>query len=296
MKMMFYCGKEPMDKKSLLEFNEDNVYKKIKLEYDSYKKFYRAPMANKHSDSKKFYEDRFLSDFNSQDFRCDEFIKNHEGKHILFLGCSETQGCCQKLEDSWAWILHNKIKQYEKTSGYFNLGTIGHGVQMQIILLMEYISSYGPPDEIYLLAPETARSFIRTDKDFISRNMRGDNQASKTILYDEKDFLDAFGNVFLSLVFLENFCKFSGIKLIWSTWFEKEEDIFDMIGFDSFLNLNNKNSLKILLNNFHKYEDKTKSMEENLLKPDQHKGVVFHKYWADKFYERRENEKNNKKN
>jgi hypothetical protein len=46
---------------------------------------------------------------------------------------------------------------------------------------------------------------------------------------------------------------------------------------------------------FEQHEDKTKTVKYNLTKNDGHKGLVFHRYWAEKFYEARENEKNNKK-
>ena len=45
--------------------------------------------------SKPNYQNTFFGDekeINSKNFRSNEFIKKHEGKHILFSGCSVTSG------------------------------------------------------------------------------------------------------------------------------------------------------------------------------------------------------------
>jgi hypothetical protein len=54
-----------------------------------------------------------------------------------------------------------------------------------------------------------------------------------------------------------------------------------------------KNIDHIILKKYEQYSDPTRSVTENLTKADGHKGLVIHKYWADMFYERRQNEKNN---
>ena len=74
--------------------------------------------------------------YNTESFRCDEFKKDHDGLHILFAGCSETEGIGGNVEDAWPTMLLNKMKS--KNSGFFNIGT---GIPIRIIdLANEMIS------------------------------------------------------------------------------------------------------------------------------------------------------------
>jgi len=50
-----------------------------------------------------------------------------------------------------------------------------------------------------------------------------------------------------------------------------------------------------LENLYELYADESRTIDNNFLKKDKHKGIVFHRYWAEKFYQERLNEKNNKK-
>ena len=52
--------------------------------------------------------------YNNLGFRCDDFTSSHSGAHILFAGCSETEGASNALEECWANVLYNKIKKDTK--------------------------------------------------------------------------------------------------------------------------------------------------------------------------------------
>ena len=43
-----------------------------------------------------------------------------------------------------------------------------------------------------------------------------------------------------------------------------------------------------IIENYDKYANSNKSLQYNLRKSDGHRGLVFHKYWAEKFYENRQ--------
>jgi hypothetical protein len=62
-------------------------------------------------DFRKNYPESMLDDFNSFGFRCDNFIDTHNGKHILFMGCSETQGSNHGLDEAWAYKNKRKRKR-----------------------------------------------------------------------------------------------------------------------------------------------------------------------------------------
>ena len=51
-------------------------------------------------------------EYNSNFFRCDEFTDSHKEKyHVVFGGCSETEGIGGNLNESWAYKLYLKLKE-----------------------------------------------------------------------------------------------------------------------------------------------------------------------------------------
>jgi hypothetical protein len=238
------------------------------------------------NDNKKIYPAEFHQDFNSLGYRCQEFTKTHDGKHVLFMGCSETQGSNHSLDEAWANILYKKISNDEKLSGYFNIASIGHGILYQFLILLNYIENYAKPDEIYFLIPETTRAFIieyHEDPIKISHQ----NMPSSIENFTQEIISNTHFNSLAYLRILESFCNNSGINLIWSTWHPDSEKFYKVLNFKNYLLLNMQiidDELKI---NFDKYSDDTKSVEYNLKKQDGHKGLWFHRYWADIFYKGR---------
>jgi hypothetical protein len=206
------------------------------------------------------------------------------------MGCSETQGSNEDLSSCWAYILHQKINETEKTSGYFNIALVGSGIIPQILKCYEYIKKFGKPEHIFFLSPEPYRTigyseqvggiaYTNATPDVSSRESVSD--LSTTVDYN-----------FIILSMFESFCESLNIKLTWSTWSRFEEKIFEQYSFSNYFNLNmTELSLEDLYN---KYSDNTRSVDNNFLKGDGHKGIVFHRYWADMFYRNIKSEKNNK--
>ena len=65
--------------------------------------------------------------FNSLGYRSDEFTKFHDGEHILFAGCSETEGMGGALESCWSYMTYKKLSETKNVSGFFNLSKGGWG-------------------------------------------------------------------------------------------------------------------------------------------------------------------------
>ena len=63
--------------------------------------------------------------------------------------------------------------------------------------------------------------------------------------------------------------------------------------FKYFFKLDIPNNENKILQILEKYQDVTKSIKLNLMKEDKHKGLIFHNYWADQFYEKAGYEKKN---
>jgi len=270
---------------------EKRLYRKvINMSKEDNKQLIFKPMSRNNDYERKYYDEQTYSEFNSFGYRCENFTRQHNGKHILFMGCSETQGTPDSLDNAWAYILYKRISEKEKLSGYYNIAHIGEGITIQLLQLIEYIDNFGKPEEIYLLAPESYRTILCSEQHpFVSSNIY-----SKEENYTDQDFINAHGNTVISLRFLESYCLSSNIKLIWSTWYGEEEDLFSFYGFKNFFSLNMKNIESRIKDSFIKYQDKSKSVSYNLTKSDGHRGLVFHRYWAERFYEERENEKFNK--
>lgn len=95
--------------------------------------------------------------YNSSGFRCDEFTENHNGRHILFAGCSETEGMAHRLENTWAHKVYSKISENEKCSGFFNVGARALNIIAINRQILNYISKYGKPDILFINYPDFYR-------------------------------------------------------------------------------------------------------------------------------------------
>lgn len=100
------------------------------------------------------------SDFyrtNSYGFRSEEFLSEHDGKHVLFAGCSVTFGDSMFLEDSWAKVLYNKLSETNNLSGYYNIGMPSASISDVANLLGTYIESIAIPDVVFINLPAIVR-------------------------------------------------------------------------------------------------------------------------------------------
>jgi hypothetical protein len=98
-----------------------------------------------------------LYNLNAQGLRSEEFTATHEGRHILFAGCSVAFGEGIPLEYSWAHKVYSEISNTEKTSGYFNVAQTGASSNFIIIQVLKYIEKYGVPDSLFVMLPDAQR-------------------------------------------------------------------------------------------------------------------------------------------
>ena len=252
---------------------------------------------------------------NKQGFRCEEFIKTHSKKHILFAGCSHTFGYGSKYEEVWSHILYNKLLSEEPLSGYFNLGVEGASIIEIITNVYRYIRQYTKPDVIFLLLPDLERDF---------RYLKNpDILLTPFVIEFYKQF--------------EDYCVSNNIKLISTTWVIPEQDLswhkikndlniikpnyrfVDETGYmrpsaedsyfefgvrnpyeqcvlleknvDTFKNINALKFSKKIYEYCLKNKDRKDLMET--LDGSKHYGIAYHDAWSEYFYERYLDEKNN---
>jgi hypothetical protein len=252
--------------------------------------------------------------YNSELFRSDEFIKNHNGQHILFSGCSESEGVGGNIEDAWTKILYNKISKEIKCSGFFNLSRAGWGWNRIILNCLIYFEKYGYPNFLFILLPNNQRKFDYSenghlnDQGFSMGNWKyvqkypnyyfkkdGLDLADQNIITSKpKEYNEDFINFLISWKLFNKICEDNKIKLFFSTWDKLEdENIKEIKIFNNFVTVfdNDKNKY---LKQFYNENKKTKI---DIIKRDGHEGKFGHFVWSEKFYNKYAEGKNkNEKN
>lgn len=235
---------------------------------------------------------KYYSKYNSNGFRCDEFKKDHVGKHILFAGCSETVGEGSIVEDSWSHMLYTKINKELECSGFFSLG-VGGGNWMDILSLVnQYIKSYGSPEYLFINFPGINRlaqyiDATTTDKVDVSGvyryslQLKDDNNFNGVTVIGETNFyLSELAYLPFSLYIrlFETFCIQNNIKLFWGSWCEdlKEKIDRNLVVYNNYVSIHPKENdlAEISLSN--------KAL--NLEKEDGHFGTAYHYKWSENFY------------
>jgi hypothetical protein len=228
--------------------------------------------------------------FNSLGFRSDEFTKNHNGKHILFAGCSETEGYGGNLESSWPYMVYSELCKKEKISGFFNLSRGGWGHEIIISNIMAYINDYGKPDKIYILLPNMGRIYQWEDNDddkenYFYKYFLPDKQKI-TEPKDKKLTVEEQRNIFITFTILmkifEDYCISNNIELFWSTWDYSDAINYTNVNiFKKFIKFIGQKDFIIKNQNF--FIDQIKTNKNWNAKRDGHHGYFYHYLWAQHF-------------
>lgn len=241
-------------------------------------------------------DNSIIYQYNEDFFRADPFTKNHDGKHILFGGCSETEGVGGNIEDSWSHMLYSKISKEEKCSGFFNLGKSGWGWSRLIINSLIYFKKYGYPDTYFILLPNSQRKFYYKYK--IEDNVKITNwnygQTYPSYYFqgnwknfedqkfsDPKEYFEDFVFFLINWKTFCELCKSNNVKLIFSTWDRLDSDNLKPAPFDEFFELEENKLEKY----FDKYYKTHKVRQNDYQKRDGHSGRIFHSFYANEFYE-----------
>lgn len=139
----------------------------------------------------------FIYKYNSKGLRSDEFIKTHSGKHILFAGCSETEGLGTKLENIWAHKVYTEIIKKEKCSGFFNVGVRAVSISAINRQIISYMMAYGKPNSLFVNYPDFYRYYNwNNDKQIWEQKIGLETMASYNLTdkFFLKEFKDAVIN------------------------------------------------------------------------------------------------------
>lgn len=291
--------------------NKDHVVKNWKEKYNyeyinNKHKFDLSPIETVyekyHGVDVKYY-------YNNDFFRCDEFIKKHDGLHVLFSGCSNTEGMGLPIELTWTKMLLEKINNVTKTSGYFNLGKSGNGWQKILNSFKTYVEKYGAPDYFFVLLPNLLRDYYWTEEkkmwdykqymplsiNLTSEDMKAVEQHKEKhpeyemLMYEKNMYFNSVPAFLVAWRLLEDFCKTINTKLIYSTWDSLESGNLESAA--------NNNILKNFYNVAHipypgsrtfesfaldsRYKDHVLFLQAR----DGHPGILQQEIWAYNFFE-----------
>ena len=223
--------------------------------------------------------------YNSDWYRSDDFNKNQTSKfHILFNGCSETEGIGGNIEDSWAKIMHTSLSKKYDVGNFYNLGRAGSGWHQCILNFFIYEEKYGTPTHYFVLLPNIGRNFLWSEPN----NLGGWDYCQKYVdrekfsgflnkkdLISIKDQKNDLMDFMISWKVFEKYCDSKNINLLVSSWDLAElENICFMGQNTSVFKMNEEDARNFLIKN-----KKTLSLE----KRDKHKGRSFHEWWAHEF-------------
>jgi hypothetical protein len=215
-------------------------------------------------------------EFNSFNYRSDEFIKNHGEKHLLFVGCSYTFGSGIEQELTWPKIVYDKISKKEKNSGYFNIGTSGGSITDSIYNMFKYFKIYGNPDVIFFCMPDALRFYNFDENINKIRNAWYSEEDLELLMFINKN----------NYMILEEYCKANKIKLYSFTWvFNKKrhksvDDVFDK-NFFTFYKINLEDQDEFV---FAAFAKEPKNPYTLWAKDERHRGTAYHEYWANFIY------------
>lgn len=200
---------------TMIKNDEDITNKKYTYnKLNGYHVFNNIPPEKIHS-GKEDWEVSYS--FNNELFRSDHFIKNHEGLHILFGGCSNTEGVGSNIEDNWSYRLYKDISKQTKTSGFFSVAKGGYGWHQILTNFKVYVEKYGAPDYYFVLHPNMLRYYDwqeeTKDWKYIQRN-GGDAHDQELYL----EYRNKFPDWAAALAIFTGYCESVGTKFLWTTW------------------------------------------------------------------------------
>lgn len=162
--------------------------------------------------------------YNEDFFRCDNFKNSHEGFHVLFSGCSNTEGVGCNIQDTWTDMVYSSLSKSIKTSGYFNLAKGGMGTQNIVSNFITYVEKYGAPDLFIVLHPNLLRSY-RWSSQRNQWEFKQDLPPSpklKNVNEYREAYMNEILNWFVEWNLFISYCNSVGTKIIWSTWEHQE--------------------------------------------------------------------------
>jgi hypothetical protein len=259
--------------------------------YNHTKTITMNPVENNAGQVDVYDDGSVVYEYNNEWFRSDNFTDSHEKKnHILFAGCSETEGIGGRLDTVWTKMLHESLKEKYDVDGFYSIARAGYGWQKIITNFMTYVKKYGVPTHLFVLMPNIDRMFEwNTEKKSWFYTQKFPVFAGKPIEEEHKDRVATAKEHMKMLIdftvswnLFEQYCKSIGTKLLWSSWdFVETYNLSMFDQHENFFVVEGKEFYDYILE---KRPD-GKTYKDDLERRDGHSGVLFHMFWKEKFEE-----------
>jgi hypothetical protein len=261
-----------------------------------------------YKDAKKLDNTQLWIDFpqdeyvpNKQGYRSDEFKKDHDGKHILFNGCSVTYGQGLYTKETWSYLLHQLIAKDEKVSGYYNIGTPGKSIFDIVASTFKYMDSYGNPDIIFLDLPDLNRFYaLNSDNSHELDKPMGPqelfyalNENYRHSLVKRESTVSMFVHtlaiyMYQYLMFLEVYCKSHNIELYIFSYVRGTDAFLELCNLDNYYSTTDQEGLAKIEQEVFEYSNSHKDDKFTMVARDgRHYGTGFHYVWANMLYDLR---------
>lgn len=258
----------------------------LKTEEKEKRKFSMLPHENCVDDGSVSYQ------YNSDLFRSDDFTNIHKEKyHLVFGGCSETEGVGGNLNETWSHKLYLELKEKYEIDGYYSLGKSGNGWHKIALSLMIYVEKYGKPTHFFVMLPNVGRNYYWNKEEnrwsylqkYVNEGWK-ESPHDETILFDSDEHKKQFMEFLVGWKMLINYCKTNNIKILYSTWDLRENNnikLWDQVNDKLFIDMSYEKLVKFIES---KYPDM--NVPKNILtKRDGHSGDIKHEYWKNVFIE-----------
>ena len=126
--------------------------------------------------------------------------------------------------------------------------------------------------------------FLEVKEDYIVKvKNRIDHLKDKNeIGFSEKDYAKSLIDFKISWNLFEEFCQTNGIKMLWSTWDELDNNNFKTFGFsENYIELADQEKMQ---NYFKDYLKNNELKDDDMNRRDDHYGTLYNRYWSDNFY------------
>jgi hypothetical protein len=233
-------------------------------------------------------------ELNDDYFRCDNFTRDHKNPHILFAGCSQTEGIGAPLETVWSKIV---LESVSPESGFYTIAKSGFGWQKVISNFMVYVEKYGAPEYLFVLLPNLGRFFqwdhVNKRYIYVQRYPNGgvvskeqeDEDKVPNFLFIEKPLtLDEHRKSFVDFAIgwrlFEKYCASIGTKMLWASWDYTENENYRLANISkNYIDLSAENLMSFI----REKRPDGKMGKFDLNRRDGHSGILINEYWADAF-------------
>jgi hypothetical protein len=223
---------------------------------------------------------------NSDLFRSDHFKKEHDGLHIVFSGCSSTEGVGIKQEHTWAYKTYDELSKTKKIDGYYNLGQSNSGYHQIIGNFLTYVEKYGKPDYLFVLLPNIQRRYKYLEEEnyweYVSYPQPGSVTPTEGPRFEIDDYISVFPAWAKTWQSFINYCKANKIKLFWSTWDATDRYHIELssLCLESFVAMDIYNDQVMMIGEMLEAKNITK---KEIYARDNHPGPLVNSLWSKNF-------------